>query len=126
MKSKFISQIIETANNLDNAQEYISADVLTKVAMKVAETYFYSEDSYKNCDSLMHDPLMMRYRMLKEEDPLFDDEEIEYKLIMKIDKCLSSTDLFGQGKQVLDKILETSSDTLFSDVLKDMTKRNLT
>jgi len=120
VNSKLLLKIIKTANALDIFEEYHAANCLTKIATKITQMDFDTENSFTECDSLMYDPLMMRYKMMLEEDSTNIDQEIEQKLIEKLNKCLFGTRLDGNGEYVLKDLLNDKYGTKYSMILENL------
>ena len=120
MNYKLLFKIIKTANALDIFEEYDAANCLTKIATKIAQMDLKDENSFSECDSLMYDPLMTRYKMMLEEDSNNIDQEIEQKLIIKINNCLFGTRLDGKGEYVLKDLLNDKYGTKYSTILENI------
>ena len=111
-----LKQIVKIANKLDELELFDSANTLTKVAVKLAQSFDQESDEYisrterknemgldempmpkmerdSSLADLENDPLMIRYKMEYKKDPINGyNEELSDEVDAKLKEALLNTD----------------------------------
>lgn len=118
MINNIIKKLIKTANNLDNNKYHIEAEVLTKIAKKLAISYTNEEKidmlnlpNYKLMEDFEKSPEFIRYQLLVQNDPNFNDNEMLKVLKDKLDNIFMNTDLENYSEEFIENLVQNKFQT---------------